>query len=294
MEINLELYRIFYTVAACGNISQASERLFISQPAVSKSIKRLENIVGVILFSRNSRGVKLTEEGKVFFDYIERGLNEISTGEKILTKLIKKEQGIIRLGVSSTLCRHFLIPKLENFIKEYPEIKIKIINKTTFDTLKLMEDGIIDLCIVSEPSHSDLYSFIKLSEIQDIFVASKGYLELLNTKEVYEFFSKGNLMLLESDNITRTYIDKYFEDNNIFVKPEIEISNMEFLIEFAKIGLGIAAVIKDFVKNELEEGSLVEIPIYPTIPKRNVGVVYHNNISLSIAAQAFVEYLLEK
>lgn len=293
MEMNLELYRIFYMVATCGNISQASERLFISQPAVSKSIKKLENISGVTLFSRNSRGVKLTEEGKVFFDYIERGLNEISTGEKILTKLIKKEQGIIRLGVSSTLCRHFLIPRLENFINEYPKIRIKIINKTTFDTLKLMQGGTIDLCVVSEPAHSDSYSFIKLSEIQDIFIASKRYLKLLNTKDPKEIFSKGNLMLLESDNITRRYIDKYFENNNIFVKPEVEISNMDFLIEFAKIGLGITAVIEDFVKNELEEGSLVKIPLYPSIPKRNVGVVYCNDVHLSIAAQAFLEYLLD-
>lgn len=293
MENNLELYKLFFTVAQCANISQASEKLFISQPAVSKAIKKLEDLTGVILFARSSRGVKLTEEGKVFYQYIERALNEISLGEKVLDKLKKKEQGSFKLGVSTTLCKHFLIPKLQNFIKDYPNIEIKIINYTSSDNLKLLEKGEIDLCFISEPlREKDFYHFISLSQIQDIFVASKEYLKSLEINNYNDIFSVGTLMLLERDNITRRYIEGYFASNNISLKPEIEISNLDLLAEFAKIGLGVAAVIKEFVKIELEEGTLVEIPISPAIPKRNIGMVYHRNIPLSLAAETFLKYLI--
>ena len=293
MDNNLELYKLFFTVAQCANISQASEKLFISQPAVSKAIKKLEDTTGITLFTRSSRGVKLTEEGKVFYQYIERALNEISLGEKVLDKLKKKEQGSFKLGVSTTLCKHFLIPKLRNFIKDYPNIEIKIINYSSSDNLRLLEKGEIDLCFMSKPlNEKDFYHFINLSEIQDIFIASKDYLKSLEICNYNDIFSVGTLMLLEKDNVTRKYVESYFASNNIIVKPEIEISNLDLLAEFAKIGLGVAAVIREFVKAELEEGSLVEIPITPPIPKRNIGMLYHKNIPLSLAAETFLKYLV--
>lgn len=292
MNMDLELYRIFYTVACCENISQAADILFISQPAVSKAIKKLENIAEITLFSRNSRGVKLTEDGKILFTYIEKAMNEISIGEKILNKLKKRECGIIKLGVSTTLCKYFLIPRLKQFISKYPDIQIKIINKTTFDTLKLVDEGEIDFGIISYPFDCSGYNFIKLADIQDVFVSGKGYIKDYEITNLNEAFEKYNLMLLEPGNITRKYIDKYFQVNNITVKPEIEISSMDFLIEFAKIGLGITVVIRDFIRKELEAGELVEIPINPSIPKRTIGIVSHKKIPLSIAAQTFVDFFL--
>ena len=292
MENNLELYRIFYTVAQWGNISIAAEKLFISQPAVSKSIKKLENITGINMFSRNSRGVKLTKEGEVFYQYIDRALREITLGENILGKLKKKEEGSIKIGVSTTISKHFVIPKLKEFIREYPSIEIKIINKTTLETLSLVEKGEVDLCFVAEPTKGDFYNFIKLSEIQDIFVSKREYLESLNIVNTNELFSTGTLMLLEKNNITRKHIDKYLENNNITCQPEIEISNMDLLVDFAKIGLGITVAIKEFISEELITGELMEISISPSIPKRNIGVIYHKNIPLSTAAKTFLEYFL--
>ncbi|MDT8717920.1 LysR family transcriptional regulator [Clostridium sp. 19966] len=292
MENNLELYKIFYTVAKSGNISLASQKLFISQPAVSKSIKKLEAQLGIELFIRNSRGVKLTEEGKIFYKYVEKGLNEISIGEKVLGKLKDGEEGNIKLGVSTTLCKHFLIPKLKKFKKAYPNIKINIINNTSSDTLKLIDNGEIDLCVISEPmDKNDNYNFIKLLEIQDIFVASKEYLDTLNTIEAEHIFYDATVMFLEKDNVTRRYIDKYFQDNGLDIKPDMEISNMDLLMEFAKIGFGITAAIKEFIAEELKAGELIEIPIKPEIPKRNIGIVYSSNLPLSKAAETLKKYL---
>jgi DNA-binding transcriptional LysR family regulator len=291
MNIDLELYKVFYTVACYKSISKAAEALYISQPAISKSIMKIENDMGVILFSRNSRGVKLTEEGKVLFEYIQKAMNEISIGERLLTKLKKKEEGTIKLGVSTTLCRYFLIPILKGFIEQYPHIQIKIINKTTLETLELLDEGKIDLGLVSCAPYCESYSITELLEIQDVFVCGKEYLETKGITEATDIFSKSNLMLLEEDNISRKYIDQYFTQNNIEVKPDIQISNMDLLIEFAKIGLGVTCVIKDFIRKELAEGSLVEIPITPSIPKRTIDIVYNKKLSLSIAAQTLQDFI---
>lgn len=211
MDNNLELYKIFHMVANYANISLASEKLFISQPAVSKAIQKLEGIVGNKLFSRSSRGVKLTEEGRIFYQYIDRAIKQINLGEKVLHKLKKRELGSFKLGVSTTLCKHFLIPKLKRFIKDYPNIEIKIRNHTSTDNLSLLEKGEIDLCIISEPlEEKEVYEFIKLSDIHDIFVASPDYLDSLKLIQYDDIFTAASFLLLEPANISRMYIDKYF------------------------------------------------------------------------------------
>jgi DNA-binding transcriptional LysR family regulator len=291
MSKDLELYKIFHTVAFYKNISHTAESLYISQPAVSKSIKKLETILDVKLFSRGSKGVTLTTEGQIFYEYIQKALHIISDGENLLTELKSKKQGMITIGVSTVLCKHFLLSHLKPFMNEYPEIKIKIINKTTFDTLKNIDQGIIDFGIVSRPFNITPYTFIKLGDIQDIFVAEKEYLKSLQIVQPNDIFSKGILMLLESDNITRQYVDQFFAENNIFMKPEIEINTMDFLIEFAKIGLGITVVIKNFIEKDLEEERLIEIPVSPAMPPREVGIIFDKKKTLSIATQTFLSYL---
>jgi len=290
MNEKLELYRTFYTVAYYGNISRAAQALYVSQPAVSKSIKNLESTIGVKLFIRNSKGVTLTSEGKIFYDYIKKAMDALSSGEKALTQLKNKEKGTITIGVSTTLCEFFLLPYLKPFMNKYPKIQIKIINNTTFDTLKHIDEESVDLGIVSCPSALHSYHYTKLTDIQDIFVAKKDYLTLMNVISPNDIFTKCSFMLLESKNITRQYIDQYFIENNLFIKPEVEINNMDFLIQFAKIGLGVSAVIKNFIEKEIREGSLVEIPVLPSIPSRSIGIIFSKKSSLSIAAQAFLSY----
>jgi DNA-binding transcriptional LysR family regulator len=294
MNLDLTLYRVFYTVAYHKNISAAAANLYISQPAVSKSIKRLEDEVGLKLFSRNSKGVELTAEGQVFYTYIKKALHTISDGEQVLTQLKNKEQGTITIGVSTTLCRHFLLPYLKPFIISYPQIKIKIVNKSTFDTLKHIDQGVLDFGIVSYPFDTMRYKFIKLATIHDIFVTSSEYLNNVQLNKPNAIFEKCTFMLMEPDNITRQYFDQFCLKNDIIISPEIEINNMDLLIEFAKIGLGVTVVIKEFITRELEMASLVEIPVSPSIPSRTVGVVFHKDKPLSLAAQTFLSYFPTK
>jgi len=291
MIVDLNLYRVFFVVAKCKNISHAADVLFVSQPAVSKSIKTLENTLNVSLFSRSSKGVALTPEGAILLNHIKNAFDEFSLGEHILEKLKNKEIGNINLGVSTTIGKSYFLPKFQEFIKEYPYFKIKIINKPTLDTIKLVQEDKLDLGIIGTNSHEDDLEFIKLGEIHDILVASNRYLENLNLDSLDDIFIKGSFMLLESPNSTREFINNYFAKQNLIITPDIEASNMDFLIECAKIGLGITSVIKEFSHGDLEAKTLVELPLDIPIPPRHIGVIYKNSSNLSIAAKTLIDFL---
>ncbi|MEQ8154665.1 MAG: LysR family transcriptional regulator [Clostridiaceae bacterium] len=291
MSIDLNLYRVFFMVARYRNISHAAEELYISQPAVSKSIKTLENRLKIKLFMRNPKGVSLTKEGEILLKYIENAFNEISSGEDMLDKLKAKEIGTINLGVSTVLGKNYLIPRLKKFIIKYPDFKIQINNKHSEDEIELIKEDKLELAIVCDPILDDMIELIKLEEARDIFVASKSYLEKNHITTAKDSFAKGSFMLLENNNGTRKHIDNYFYNQGLSIVPEIEASNMDFLIECSKIGLGITSVLRSFVQKDLRDGTLVEIPLDAPIPSRYIGMAYKKNSSLSIASEALISFL---
>lgn len=293
MAIDMELYRIFYTVANCRNISKAAEILFISQPAISKSIKKLENALSVTLFVRSSRGVRLTSEGSIFFEHVQNAMTELTLGKNVLDKIKANEYGIIKMSVSTTLCKHLLIPYLKTYIQLNPHIKIQILNRSTFETLRLIDEGVIDFGLVSQPFDTEPYDFISLTDIHDVFVACDPYMNSFDVNGSSIFAPPHSIMLMEEDNVSRKYIDRYMLLNNISVKPEIETGNMDILIEFAKLGLGITVLIKEFITRELECGELIEIPVTPPIPARSAGIVYKKNMPPSMAAKTFMNHLTD-
>lgn len=290
--IDAELYRVFLTVGQCGNISEAAKQLFVSQPAVSKSIKKIEELSGCILFFRNSKGVSLTTEGAILFDYVKQGFDHLDNGERILNKIRSKDAGIVRIGISTTLCKHILIPHLKNFHTRYPQIKINIINRTSNETLLLLEKGDIDFCIISLPEKDERLDFHVLTTITDILVTNVSQ---NNMQKQIPLTSINTLplMVLEKGNVTRTYIDKHLLQHGITLQPEIEISSMDFLIDFAKIGIGVSLVIKEFVENELREGTLHQIKMTPPIPTRQIGIIRQEKFPLSIAAKSCIDSLTE-
>lgn len=292
MNQNLSSYRIFYTVANTGNISKAAKELYISQPAISKSIQKLEEGVGCRLFSRSSRGVVLTEEGKLLYEHVNAAFETLNIGEEKLKRSIELGIGHLKIGVSSTLCKYVLLPYLKEFIRRNPHISISISCQSTNETLKLLEDNKIDIGLIGKPDNLKNIHFDFLEEIEDIFVATRDYLRNLRARGVQkdEILSAATLMLLDKNNMTRQYIDDYLQENQIQVKDSIDISDMDLLIEFAQIGVGVACVIKSFVKEDLADGSLVEIPLGIPIHKREVGFAYRTNAKPSKSLAEFIKF----
>lgn len=291
MDQNLSQYRIFYAVAKAGNISKAAKELYISQPAISKSISKLEDTLNTTLFTRNSRGVQLTEEGQILFEHTRTAFEELTLGEQELKRIRQFNLGHIRIGASNTLCRFIMLSYLKGFIEKYPHIKITIENQSTTHTMSLLEQQRIDIGLVAEPKPQKNIQFLPVKEIEDIFVATPKYIENLRLREGSgaDIFHVGNIMLLNKENVTRNHIDEYMSTHGISANNLLEVSTMDLLIEFARIGLGIGCVIKEFVQEDLDSGRLIEIKLDQPIHKRSVGFVYQA-ARTSRALDTFIQF----
>ena len=278
MDQNLSGYKIFYEVATSGNISKAAKKLYISQPAISKSIVKLEDSLETKLFKRNSRGVTLTEEGEVLYKYVRDAFESINSAETELKRMKDFNIGHLQIGVSTTLCRYVLLPYLQKFLEQFPNIRISINTQSSSQTLNLLEQRKVDIGLVAEPKtrKSELRS-VHNQQIHDVFVASPQYLKNLESicGPDYNVFEEANIMLLDESNVTRRHVDEYFKSMNIEPAQILEVTTMDLLIEFAKIGIGVSCVIRELVKDDLASGRLVELPMKLPIPSRSIAFMYN-------------------
>ncbi len=294
---SLNLYHIFYTVAQCGNISAAARKLYISQPAVSKSVSRLEESFSSPLLVRSSRGVTLTENGRLLYKQLETAFQAIRQGEEMISRNDLLGAGSLSMGVSATLCKYVLLPCLQDYIAENPYVKISLSCQSTHETITALENGALELGLVgeSERLEGSRLNFLPIREIHDIFVCSPDYLSKLHTRPKEDFqqeiLTQGTFLLLNKDNVTRQYIDRHMLLQGISVEHKIEVSTMDLLIDFARIGLGIACVIGEFVRDELQKGSLMECSIREPIPPRRIGFAYPRSARPSAAMSAFLARL---
>ena len=296
VESTLSSYRIFNAVAEAGNLSKAAKELFISQPAISKAVSKLEQSLSVKLFTRNSRGVKLTEEGALLYEYTCSAFEALRQGEESIRKIHTLGMGSIKIGVSTTLCKHLLLPYVQRFIEVHPHIKVNIECRSTADTLALLEEGKLDIGLIGKQSRSRSIDFFPLKAVQDTFVASPAYLAGLSEREpgiadkAETLLQKANLMMLDEKNITRTHLDDYLSKNDLHPSQTLEVSNMDLLIEFSKIGLGIGCVIRDFVTKDLEDGSLIELTLPRSLTKRTVGFAYNKIAAQKDSLKRFIDF----
>ena len=284
-------YIKYYTVVKCGNITKAAEELYISQPAVSKSIKKLEDSLGGKLFNRTKKGVMLTEEGKEFYGYVKAAMENFSNAENRFNDLINLETGTIRIGISATLTKYFFIPYLEEFHKLHPNIDIKIYTEVTKILYKKLKDGIIDIVILNLPfmyEDDKEVTINKIKEVQDAFYVSKSFKELENKKlslkdiEDYKFLFQG------TGSNTRTFLDNYLKENNIKIKPYMELNSYSLVNYLTKAGLGIGYLTIDFT----DEKELIKLNVKEKIPKRSIGIMYSNKNLPSFATKEMINIIL--
>lgn len=293
-ESNLNRYWLFCAVAECESISKAAELNYISQPAISKAITKMEESLGTVLFNRNHRGVTLTDEGRILYNDLKVAFDIIKSGEDRLRSINELGIGRLRLGASSVLCKSMLLPYLKGFITENPHIKITIECQSSSRIHKMLMDGVIDIGLMVRPDNMTELSFISLGEIEDIFTATPSYLENLARRNEDDIFESANIMLLDSGNVSRQHIEKYFKENSIEPKHVLEVSNMDMLIEFAKIGMGVSGVVKQFVQKDLDSGELCEISLRSKINLREAGLAFIKTSRLNSAMQKFVDYIENK
>lgn len=295
MNINYETYKIFYYVATNESISKASQKLLISQPAVTWHLKNLEANLGVTLFTRTKKGVKLTDEGSIFFEYIKNGIKNFTNGENMLTNLKNLDYGTIRIGSSTTVCEHVLMPYLEKFHEKYPNIDIQIVNTLTEDLLKELRNGNLDMLLLNMPmEESKDLKVQKVIDVQDIFVGNKKYYDMCNGNLNLEDLNKYPLLFQKSPSNTRKYLDNYLKDNNVVLHPKTEIVSYNLIMEFVKSGFGIGYATKEFIKSELNNKTLYEIKVTPKVPKRYIGIVTLNQSVPNYSSKKLIDMMLNK
>lgn len=291
MNIDYELYRIFYIVAKNGNITRASKELLISEPAVSKSIKNLEGYLGAPLFTRTKKGVNLTTEGITLYEYISKGIEYFKSGEAKFNELINLESGTIRIGINTTLTKEFLMPYLETFHKLYPNINIEIRTNLTSELKSMIKDGLIDMHILNltnEETKND-FNIIKCKTITDCFVSNKPIKEKISIKELNNY----PLILQDKNSNTRKFLDDFANKYEITLKPKIEIGSYYLVSEFSRIGLGIGYVTKDYIKNNLDNKELFIVPIKEEIPSREIGILLNKNTTPNFSTKELIKIITQ-
>ncbi len=291
MDINFELYKIFYTVAKAGSFSSAARALFISQSAVSQSIKSLEEKTGCALFIRGPKNIQLTDAGKMLFSHVEQAYSLLKAAEGKMLEMQSLGFGEIKIGVGDTILRYLLTPFLQQFIRTYPKIKIQIINRTSPGIIESLRKGAVDFGIVTLPVGENDIETVEFREVEDVFITSAQFEEYRDKPVSLEALSKMPLLLLQKDSSTRRNLDEVFARKGIDIVPEIELESMELLAEFARIGLGIAHVLKESAAALIESGELFIIKPDEPIPLRKLGVAKLKNVPLSAASGEFVAML---
>ena len=291
-DINLEYYKIFYYVGKVKSITLAADELAVSQPAVSQAVRHLEEALGSPLFVRTSKGVRFTPEGEMLYSFVQRGYEYIQQGERKLREMLNLETGEIRIGASDMTLQFYLLEVLEQFHEKYPSIKVAVTNAPTPETLKHLQDGKIDFGVVSTPLYTRRECRVKkVRRIQDVFVAGKKFAQLQNQTLRYEQLTDLPVLCLEKNTSTRNYVDGFLEKNGVALSPEFELATSNILIQFARKGLGIASVVKDFAEEFLETGELFLLDFEEQIPAREFCVVTDQRIPVSSAAGKLLEII---
>jgi len=288
MDINYELYKVFYHVAATLSFSEASKQLFISQSAVSQSIKALEKKLDQTLFIRSTKKVRLTPEGEILLRHIEPAMNLIKRGEAQIMEA-SSSGGQIRIGASDTICRYFLVPYLEKFHKAFPHIHIKVTNATSIGCVELLESGQVDISVTNFPnSHlRNLSSVKKIRNFKDVFIASKEFEEIKGKKLTFHELLEFPLLMLSKQSTTSEFLHNLFQQHQLDLVPEIELSSNDLLIDLARIGLGIA-FIPDYCLKYTKDLFIVETE--EQLPERELVLAYNEHIPMTKAIEEFLNY----
>ena len=291
IDINYELYNVFYYVAVSLSFSEASKQLFISQSAVSQSIKTLEKKLGINLFIRSTKRVQLTPEGETLLRHIEPAMNLIKRGENQLMEAGKLGGGQLRIGASDTICRYFLVPFLNQFHKTHPSVHIKVTNQTSTKCVDLLEMGQVDLIVTNYPNsrlnHGE--HMRQIHTFKDCFIAGASYYPELKDKKIHlKDLLTYPIMMLDRKSTTSEFLHNLFQQHQLDLVPEIELGSNDLLIDLAKIGLGIAFVPDYCVPGS---GDLFTLDIAEELPARNLVIAHNPQLPLTIAAKEFLEML---
>ena len=292
--VNLDLYRVFYTVAKCGSLTRASEELYISQPAVSQSIKQLETQLGVKLFNRTHRGMELSAQGgKLIFSEVEHALELLNEAENRIEEMKTTATGSLHIGASDTIFEYFLADKIVSFHNQFPKVKIELVADLTPDSIDKLKADRLDVAFVNLPIAEDneLELFGNCMRLNDIFIVGEKYKELAaeGTMSLMKL-KKYPLILMDKNTVARRTLDGFLSTHGVELEPTIEVSSWDLMKQLVTDGMGIGVIPREYAMRRLLNKELYELKTDPVLPTRSVGMLLHKNRPVSYALHSFIEY----
>ena len=296
MNSNFEYYKIFYYVAKYENLTKAATALKTSQPAVTRTIHKLEGELGCRLFTRSKTGMKLTPEGRTFYGYVAAGCAQFFKGENDLSNLISLENGTIYISATETALHCYLFQAMEEFNSLYPNVRFKILNNSTTESVNAVKEGKVDLAFVSANLQVAKPLRMKiLRKYRDILIAGMRFEELkagkeeLSLKELVSY----PWISLTAETITRRFLNEYFEKNGLTFAPDMELATTDMILPAVRHNLGLGFIPAEFADAELKSGQVFEIKVKEKLPERNIILIYDMEYPQSIAAKEFQKFLKE-
>ena len=297
MNSNFEYYKIFYYVAKYENLTKAATALKTSQPAVTRTIHKLEGELGCRLFTRSKTGMKLTPEGRTFYGYVAAGCAQFFKGENDLSNLISLENGTIYISATETALHCYLFQAMEEFNSLYPNVRFKILNNSTTESVNAVKEGKVDLAFVSANLQVAKPLRMKiLRKYRDILIAGMRFEELkagkeeLSLKELVSY----PWISLTAETITRRFLNEYFEKNGLTFAPDMELATTDMILPAVRHNLGLGFIPAEFADAELKSGQVFEIKVKEKLPERNIILIYDMEYPQSIAAKEFQKFMKEK
>ena len=290
--VNLDLYRVFYTVAKSGSLTKAAEELYISQPAVSRSIKQLETQLGVSLFTRTHRGMTLSAQGgKVIFNEVERALSLLNEAENRIEEMKNSATGVIRIGASDTIFEYFLADKIVEFHERFPAVKFELTADFTPDTIEKLKADKCDVAFVNLPisPDPDLKLYGNCMRLNDVFVVGEKYKELAENPVSLTDLKNYPLILMDQNTVARRSLSNFLSSLGVDLQPSIEVGSWDLMKRLVLRGMGVGVIPREYAASQLQNGSLFEIKTDPTLPVRSVGMLLPKNAPISYALHSFIE-----
>ena len=285
--VNLNLYRIFCKVAQSKSYSEAAEKLGSSVPNISTQISTLENQLNLKLFNRESKGVTLTSDGQELYEIVNKSISSLDFAEKIAKDKNEMESGCIKIGCPSHFTSYFLMEKIEKVKKDFPSLNVKIICEVdTNKMLELLKNHKVDFAITDTEISGNNIEVQELLTINNIFV-SRAPLKISNIRELENL----NCILNLETTKTTQQLKEILEKENVSIHADMMCDATEIRVEAVKRNMGIAYVIKEAVKKELNSKELYEVELPIALPSIKLNLIYLSGELTKIDKKFIKEYL---
>lgn len=294
MNISYELYKTFDVVANCSTITEASKKLNISQPAVTKAIKNLESQLNGSLFVRSKNGIKLTENGKKFYNYIKPALIQMAEAEKLFNNISKIDTGEIRIGTSNTILKYYLIKYLKTYSVTFPKINISIEESYTPNLINMVKNGNIDIAIIyanENDSKLDGLKIYNLKKLHYCLIGNKKYKKYYNKKISFRDIKNESLILNSINPIQTSLLNSSDDTEFLKYNAHINLASHSLVYEFVKEGFGLGLVIKEFIEEKLNSKDLYEIKLKEEFEPVNLIMIINKSVFPTYATSQLMDII---